>query len=353
VDVQKWRATRAWHRVELRGHSGSVDYAAFTADGRHVLTVDGGRTLRLWDPATGFALLTFRTAADTSVVAPSPAGDLVVTALRSNHLATVWSVANGERRTDLLGHSGPVSCAGWSGTATRVITASWDGSARVWDVASGRNLAEFPGHGSQYKRVCPSLSPDGALALVGGSDDVVRVWNVAQRHLVLELRGHTRGLNSVAWSADGALIVTSGNDSLVRVWEALSGRVVKEVPMRYQRGRGALSTDKHWLITTGGDNLRVWALETGLEISVVGGHASLINDANWSADGAAIVTGGSDGVAIVHPWELFAPFESVLGAACNRVTGNMTHAEWERYMGSTRYRATCPSRPVPEALSGR
>jgi DNA-binding beta-propeller fold protein YncE len=91
------------------------------------------------------------------------------------------------------------------------------GAVKVFDVNSGQPVLAF----AEPKDVVFSVafSPDGKLLAAGGADNIARVWNVDEKKLVGELKGHTSWILSVNFSADGKFIVTSGADRTAQVWE--------------------------------------------------------------------------------------------------------------------------------------
>ena len=67
-----------------------------------------------------------------------------------------------------------------------------------------------------------AFSPDGTRLAAGCRDNTVRLFDVASRQQVAELRGHTDYVHAVAWSPDGTRLVSGSGDFTVRVWDSLS-----------------------------------------------------------------------------------------------------------------------------------
>ncbi|MCL9760237.1 NACHT domain-containing NTPase, partial [Frankia sp. AiPa1] len=76
--------------------------------------------------------------------------------------------------TSFTGHTGAVLAVGWSPEGSRVLTGGDDGSVRVWDVGSGRELLALTGHRGSVRAV--GWSPEGSRVLTGGDDGSARVW---------------------------------------------------------------------------------------------------------------------------------------------------------------------------------
>jgi WD40 repeat protein len=69
-----------------------------------------------------------------------------------------------------------------------------------------------------------AVSPDGALMVSGGSDGVLRLWNLSNGHLEMSLSGHTDRVNAVAFSPDGSRILSGSRDKTIKLWERKSGQ---------------------------------------------------------------------------------------------------------------------------------
>ncbi|MDT3444767.1 serine/threonine-protein kinase [Pseudofrankia sp. BMG5.37] len=179
----------------------------------------------------------------------------------------------------LTGHANPVAAVAMSGDGRIAASADRDASIpprpdgapidiRVWDVATGRCLQVLRGHDRGVETV--ALSRDGRLLASGGVDQAVLVWDVPSGRLLRRLTGHTGSVRSVSVSPDGATLVSLADDGRILSWEVATGRLVRT--LRQERtsvssfGESVTVTDGgrrvvHWDYPT--RRLRVWALRTG------------------------------------------------------------------------------------------
>jgi WD40 repeat protein len=117
----------------------------------------------------------------------------------------------------LAGHRDWVSGAAFSPDGTRIVTASYDDSARVWDAKTGSLVAELLGHTDRILGV--AFSPDGTRIVTASADHTARVWDAQTGVALAMLSGHGNQVVSAAFSSDGARIVTASLDHTARIWQ--------------------------------------------------------------------------------------------------------------------------------------
>jgi WD40 repeat protein/serine/threonine protein kinase len=218
-----------------------------------------------------------------------------------------WRHVNRLCHLDLLtlkGHTNSVSSASFSPDGTRIVTASWDNTAKVWDARNGTDILTLKGHSNGVISdgvSSTSFSPDGNRIVTAGEDGTAKVWDARNGVEVFTLKGHTGGVRSARFSPDGSRIVTTGDDATAKVWDATrSAEVLTLKGHTSAISSASFSPDGSRIITASFDGTaKVWDATRGAEVLTLKGHTSEISSASFSPDGSRIVTASFDGTARV------------------------------------------------------
>ncbi|WP_406695264.1 protein kinase [Singulisphaera sp. Ch08] len=321
-------------------HGSYVNSAVFSPDGKRILTGSADRTAQLWDAATCRPLgapLVQASSVETVAFAPDGRSFLIV----AGRSVSFWDTATRQPlHPALTDMPAPVHPATFSPDGSLVATGSENGTARLWNVATGEPLGAPLVHNSAVN--CLAFSPDGKVLATGDEDGVIQFWNTATQKQVLSHVAHRSEIYGLAFSPDGQVLATGGDDGTARFWEAATGQALG-LPMEHLGAVTAVAfaPDGRSLATGSGDTVaRTWAGPTKRPLTVKrtggdrllalayspdgrtvvtadAGRATRIYDADslepigpseihqggeiravaFSADGATILTGGSDGTA--------------------------------------------------------
>ena len=316
-----WEAAKGSEPLTLEGHSDEIMSVAFSPDGQRILTASWDGTAKLWEAAKGEEVLTLNrhgneiTAALSSQTAKgrsarvfsaafSPDGRRIVTG-STEGTAKVWEAASGRELLTLKGHNDWVLWAAFSPDGQRIVTASEDQTAKVWDAASGTNLLTLRGHANEITSV--AFSPDGQRIVTGSTDETARVWDAASGKQLHKLTGHSDGVWPVAFSPDGQRIVIGSRDTTATVWETASGTRLLTLKGHSGTVDSVAFSPNGQRIVTGSDDgtAKLWEAATGRELLILKGHKGGVTSMAFSPDGQRIVSGSRDHTALV--WQAARP----------------------------------------------
>ncbi|HEY3778613.1 MAG TPA: TIR domain-containing protein [Rhizomicrobium sp.] len=226
----------------------------------------------------------------------SPDGKRILTASQDT-TAAIWDSTTGRRIALLRGHHREILGAAFSPDGKHVVTASADGTARLWDTDAARQLRIFRGHSGAV--VSAAFSPDGKRLVTASRDDTARLWEVSTGKLLAVLRGHGDQLESAAFSPDGTRIVTASDDRTARIWDATTARTISI--LKGHQGivaSAAFSPDGKRIVTASYDRTAaIWDAMLGTEIAVLKGHDDAVTSAAYDRAGSRIVTASFDRTA--------------------------------------------------------
>ena len=307
--VRLWSVTQAKELRRWQFEEHSFTAAAIAPNGRIALTVHGPeRAIRLWNLDSSQEIL-----APGSDNVPGPFLD-------EDRLGLVWSagftadanavVTVGGNEAQLWGlnsrrnapralmnftPNAEVTSAHFSPDGQRVITASWDNSARIWNAETGSAERKLTGAHSGYIQSA-IFSPDGVHALTASDDHTVILWNTKSGEVIRSFRGHTGAVRSARFSVDGNRIVSASEDRTARIWDTMTGEVL-QILHRHEWGlmSAEFSEAGSRVITGSEDNSAIiWDAESGEPLHMLAGHTAAVTAAVLSPDGSRALTGSAD-----------------------------------------------------------
>jgi hypothetical protein len=172
----------------------------------------------------------------------------------------VWDPESGRRLLDLGGHHGSVLCLTFS-PAGDLVSAGDDGLVRVWACDSGDLRFALRGHRKAVR--CLAFSPDGQYLASGGDDQRIKLWDLATRMPLRELREGAGSVHSVAFGQNGRL-ASVATDRVVKVWDTSTGQQLITLSGDESVAPGvAFGPDGRRLVSCGpGQRLKVWDART-------------------------------------------------------------------------------------------
>jgi WD40 repeat protein len=300
---------------------------AWSPDGKQLAADSEGRTVVIWDVATGKESVKLSGhEGDVLAVAWRPDGKQLVTGSTDRTLK-VWDSPTGKEVLTLKGHSGAVYSVAWSPDGLRLASvgqyaAAWEGpgAVKLWDAATGQEIATW------LRQMGPvTWSPDGkrlaSQTYIPFEPSILTVWDASptdqkpgepvpkdpeqpgqkepEALVVGEVRrmlGHRKEVASVSLSHDGRRALSGSFDKTVRLWDVETGKELRSFEGHEDIVRAvALSPDGKQALSGGQDRtVRLWEVEMGKELKRLTGHEGTVTSVAFASDGKTVLSAGED-----------------------------------------------------------
>jgi len=352
--TQVWEVGAGRLRHTLPGLGWQSFASTFSPDGK-TLAVADGEVVTLWNHATGTPLHEFGHTYLVGALAFAPDGQSLVSgASYTDRLIHRWNPHTGERLATWRGHTSAVYALAMSGDGRRAISASYDATCRLWEVATGRELGRIGKHAKAIWSA--DLAPDGRtvatvendralLWQVGGTKPlrsfshdgkgvmqvafspdsrhlltrtnekpgVVRIWNLSTGAEVRRLASTSGAtISQFSLSRDGRRVATEEQAGVIQLWDFETGRLTRtltvaigEMPRSTKWAHGAFSPDGRCLGVAASDGVvRLVEVATGQERLRWEGHKRGVVTVLFSPDGTRLASGSWDRTILI--WDVFA-----------------------------------------------
>jgi guanine nucleotide-binding protein subunit beta-2-like 1 protein len=290
----------------------------------------------------------------TSIATPLDNSDKIITASRDKSIVS-WQIqkditggtVEGTPIRSMVGHSNFVEEVFISSDGNFALSGSWDGTLRLWEIATGQTTRKFVGHNKDVLSVsfsadnrqivsgardnkikvwntlgeckytiegpeahsdwvsCVRFSPNpqSPLIISAGWDKLIKVWNLHTMKLQFNLAGHTQYVSSVTVSPDGSLCASGGKDGRALLWDLNKGEHLYELEANNAIHTLCFSPNRYWLCAATESQIKIWDLESkSIVAELVPELPQMSRKALkpecislcWSADGSILYSGYTD-----------------------------------------------------------
>ena len=180
----------------------------------------------------------------------SPDGQMMIVGAQDGFME-VYSPHTARLRTDLpyqsehrfMSHETAILCMNFSSKGEYMVTGTQDGSIKIWRLATGECVKQFPSvHSKGVTSV--SLSKDDSQVLSSSFDGTAAIHGIKSGSTLRQLKGHLAYVNAAHWTRDNKFIVSASSDGFIRIWDSYSGQCVRS----FTPGKISSEVDIHTLI---------------------------------------------------------------------------------------------------------
>jgi guanine nucleotide-binding protein subunit beta-2-like 1 protein len=222
----------------------------------------------------------------------------------------LWDLATGKSRQTFIGHTKDVLTVAMNPLTFKILSGGRDKSIRLWNVIGEcKATIDSPAAGAHTDWVSaiafsPKMGED--VAVSASWDKVVKVWDcsgVGTPLLRYNLTGHTGYLNTVTVSPDGSLCASGGRDGSVHLFGLVEGRKLYELNGGSVIHSVVFSPTRYWLCAATDKNVTIWDLESKEVVATLEPEFPPRSDKAlvpyctslcWNADGTTLFAGFTD-----------------------------------------------------------
>lgn len=307
-------------QIDTGGHKATIRDVIFTRDGKYLISASDDKTMRVWDVISGEVVRVIR-----GHIGQGNDGQLFAAALSpNNRLLAVggWlhpecegqcgnirliDFQTGEILGLLKGHTNVILGLTFSPDSRRLLSGSFDDTARIWDVTSGKSLHVIEEHSDHIYAV--AFSPDGDRVVTGSDDDTLKLWNSTSGELLADMKGHEGDVVTADFTPDGTYILSGSRDKTIRLWDGQSGEFIKVLARQETEiDDMTISADGTKVLTGHGCCIsdspnNVFSIPSGELLSTFAKHDNVVVATDISPDDMIAATGGG-GNQTIYLWDI-------------------------------------------------
>ena len=237
--IRVWSAdTWAEPPRPMAGHRLDVISVAWSPDGRRLASGSRDGSVGVWDIEAGKRLHSYKGDRDVWSVVWSPNGRHIMWGDQSRNV-NIRDTSGADEEVALEGHSNDVNTLAFSPNGSQLASGSDDRTVRLWNLKSRKTVRSFKGRGVIWN---VAWSPDGAL-LASTELPTIRIWDAASGKQLASLEGHSTTVQDAFFSPDGRLFASGAEHRDIRLWRCDTWACSATIAHRFV---GGINTAMAW-----------------------------------------------------------------------------------------------------------